>query len=75
MHIEPLIRQLKKGWISRILLYVITNIGLAFIIEIWKFSIFKIILIIVYMICYIIAYENLGIMYDRIKKNKYDDIK
>ena len=67
MHIEPLIKKLEKGWLWRILLYLVTNLILMFLIEIWKFPIWRIILIIFFMTVYIIAYENLGIMFDRIK--------
>jgi len=70
MHIESLIKLLQKSWIPRILLYIFSNIILAVIVEIWKFSIIKIIIFSVYIIIYIILYENLGIMFDRIKKNK-----
>jgi len=70
MHIESLIKLLQKLWIPRILLYIFSNIILAVIVEIWKFSIIKIIIFSVYIIIYIILYENLGIMFDRIKKNK-----
>jgi len=67
MHIEPLIKLLKRRWLYRILLYTVTNICLALIVEIWKMSLLKIIILVIFMPVYIILYENLGIMFDRIK--------
>ena len=68
MHIEPLIKKLEKGWFYRILLYVLTNALLLIIIEVWTMPLWKILVLIPFMISYIIAYENLGIMFDRIKR-------
>ncbi len=71
MHIESVISKLSKNWVLRILLYIFTNLTLALIIKIWTFRLWQIVLIVPYMAIYIIAYENLGIMFDRLKnKNK-----
>ena len=70
MHVEPLIKKLKSGWTPRIMLYILTNVILSIIIRIWTLELYQIILLIPFMIIYIIAYENLGIMYDRLKNKK-----
>ncbi|MCG8568543.1 MAG: hypothetical protein MJB14_00235 [Spirochaetes bacterium] len=68
MHIEPLIAILKKNWLPRILLYVLTNLGLIVILEVWKMPLPKMMLLFIYMIVYMVCYENLRIMFDRLKK-------
>lgn len=70
MHIEPLIDKLKKSWTLRIILYISTNLILALIIKIWTLKLWQIALIIPFMAVYIIVYENLCIMFDRLKNNE-----
>lgn len=70
MHIEPMIKKLKKGWLWKIVLYVLTNVMMAIVLQIWEFPIWKIILTIAALIVYLVCYENLGIAFDRMKSEE-----
>jgi hypothetical protein len=58
-------------WLQvRLLLYIITSGILARLVEIWKLPVYKMILLIFWMVICMIVFENPGVFYERRNQRK-----